>query len=190
MPNNFFGSKLNSILLLILIVLMVFALRIMIKNKETYFPVVTDNQTSDDWKNYPLNYDIGFHPCGDEPGANDCLSESDYKKVLGNKDDLISFSILPNTEVSGILSYQGSIKGAWFFEANIQINILDANKNVIKASNAMAKTDWMTVEPVEFEGNIDFTGLPKGPAYFEIHNDNPSGLSEYDKSIQIPIIIK
>lgn len=54
----------------------------------------------------------------------------------------------------------------------------------------MAKTDWMTVEPVEFEGNIDFTGLTKGPAYFEIHNDNPSGLPENDKSIQIPIIIK
>lgn len=43
MPNNFFGSKLNSVLLLVLIVLMVFALRIMLKNKETYLPFAEEN---------------------------------------------------------------------------------------------------------------------------------------------------
>ncbi len=158
MSNNFFGSKLNSVLLLILIVLMIFALRIMLKDKGTYLPVLEQN-------------------------VPDRVTE-------GKTVDLVSFSVLPNTEVSGILSYRGSFKGVWFFEANIQINILDANKNVIKASNAVAKTDWMTVEPVEFEGNIDFTNLPKGPAYFEIHNDNASGLPENDKFIQIPILIQ
>lgn len=110
--------------------------------------------------------------------------------LLGNKDDLVSFSIWPNTKVSGIKSYRGIIKGGYFFEANIMINILDVDKKLIKASNAVATTDWMTIEAVEFEGNIDFTGLPKGPAYFEIHNDNASGLSENDKSILIPIIIE
>ena len=43
MPNNFFGSKLNSVLLLILIVLMIFALRIMLKDKATYLPVLEQN---------------------------------------------------------------------------------------------------------------------------------------------------
>lgn len=38
MQNKFFGSKLNSVLLLILIVLMIFALRIMLKDKATYLP--------------------------------------------------------------------------------------------------------------------------------------------------------
>ena len=112
-------------------------------------------------------------------------------EILGNKYDLLQFSILPGTKVpKGILSYRGSIKGGWFFEANILINILDANKQVLKASNAVATTDWMTADPVEFEGNIDFTGLPAGPAYFEIHNDNASGLPENDKFIQIPIILQ
>ncbi len=112
------------------------------------------------------------------------------ENLLGNKDDLISFSIWPNTKVHGIVSYRGVIKGGYFFEANIGINILDMNKKVLKASNAVAKTDWMTAEPVSFEGNIDFTGLPTGPAYFEIHNDNASGLPEKDKSVLIPIIIE
>ena len=111
------------------------------------------------------------------------------REILGNKDDLISFSILPNSKVQGVVSYQGAVKGGYFFEANILINILDANKNVLKTSNAIAMTDWMTIEPVEFEGNIDFTDLPKGLAYIEIHNDNPSGLPENDKSVLIPIVI-
>ncbi len=38
MQNNFFGSKLNSVLLLVLIILLGFALRFMYQNKATYLP--------------------------------------------------------------------------------------------------------------------------------------------------------
>jgi len=172
MKNKFFGSKLNSVLLLILIILMIVALYVMFQNKETYLPkfveqnpVVVDNTQEE----IPVNI---------------------RNEIFGNKDDLVSFSIWPNTKVHGIVSYRGIIKGGYFFEANIGINILDKNKKAVKQSNAVAKTDWMTIEPVSFEGNIDFSGLPKGPAYFEIHNDNASGLPEHDKSILIPIIIE
>lgn len=112
------------------------------------------------------------------------------EQLLGNKDDLISFSISPNVKVHGILSYRGEIQGGYFFEGNILINILDSNKKVLLASNAVAKSDWMTKGPVKFEGNINFSDLAKGPAYFEIKNDNPSGLLEHDKSILIPIVIQ
>ncbi|MDQ3245023.1 MAG: Gmad2 immunoglobulin-like domain-containing protein [bacterium] len=111
-------------------------------------------------------------------------------KILGKSEDLVQFSVLPGSKVSGVLSYNGIIKGGWFFEANIQINILDTNKNLLKADHATATAEWMTAEPIPFAGNIDLTGLPKGPAYFEIHNDNPSALPEHDKFIQIPIIIQ
>lgn len=111
-------------------------------------------------------------------------------EILGNKDDLVSFSIMPNTKVHGVVTYRGMVKGGYFFEANILINVLDSNKNVLLKSNAMAKGDWMTINPVEFEGNIDFSNLAPGKAYIEIHNDNASGLPENDKSILIPIIIE
>lgn len=110
-------------------------------------------------------------------------------KILGRSEDLILFSIFPETKVSGIKSYRGSVKGGYFFEANILVNVLDANKKVLLKGNAQATTEWMTVEPVEFEGNIDFTNLPKGPAFIQIHNDNPSDMREKDKEILIPIII-
>jgi hypothetical protein len=152
----FFGSKLNSILLLVLIILMVFAIRIMLQNKTTYLPFLQENK----------------------------------EQILGNKEDLVSFSILPNAKVHGVVLYQGVIKGGYFFEANILINILDSNKKVLMNSHALSTTDWMTAGEVNFEGNIDFTNLEKGPAYFEIHNDNPSDIRANDKSILIPIIIE
>lgn len=171
MQDKFFGSKLNSVLLLILIILVSGAIYIMLQNKETYLNVFK--------KQIPIENVIDKTQ---EPMQN-------KEGISGNKDDLISFSIAPYTKVHGILSYRGVIKGGYFFEGNILINILDKNKKVLKRSNAVAKTDWMTTEPVNFEGNIDFTGLPKGPAYFEIHNDNASGLREDDKFVSIPIIV-
>src|SRR5512133_1992439 len=103
----FFGSKLNTVLLFVLIVLMIFALRIMREEPEKYFPEFTGNKAED---------------------------TASYG-VLGNKDDLIFLTILPNTKVHGILSYRGQVKGGYFFEGNILINILDVNKKVIKNSN-------------------------------------------------------
>lgn len=113
----------------------------------------------------------------------------DKTQIIGDKDNLIAFSIWPNSKVHGVVSYRGVIKGGYFFEGNILIGIVDLNKKVILQSNGIAKSDWMTSGPVSFEGNIDFSKVTAGPAYLEIHNDNASGLPENNKSILIPIII-
>jgi hypothetical protein len=155
MQNKFFGSKLNTVILVVLVLLV----GVFIK-KEFY--------TKEEVRKV------------DNPNI----------QISGNKDDLVSFSILPGSKLRGLVSYRGTIKGAYFFEANILINILDANKNLLKASHTMATSDWMTAEGVDFEGKIDLSGLPKGPAYFEIHNDNASGLPEHDKSVLVPIVIE
>ena len=115
--DNFFGSKLNTVLLFVLIILMVIALSIMLKDKGKYLAPFVQEQ----------------------------------EQISGNKDDLVSFSILPGSKLHGIVSYRGVIKGAYFFEANILINVLDVNKNVLKKSHAMATIDWMTAGPVDFE---------------------------------------
>ncbi len=111
-------------------------------------------------------------------------------EVLGNKEDLLSFSILPQEVISGEIKISGIVKGAYFFEGNILINILDENKNLLKAGHASAITDWMTSGPVSFEGVIDLGGIPAGKGFVQIHNDNASGLPEKNKSILIPVMIK
>lgn len=155
--NEFFGSKLNTVLLLVLIVLMVFAIRIMLRNEDVY-----------------------LHP----------FDQEQEQAITNKANDLVSFSITSGQKVSGIMKITGSVKNGYFFEGNILINVLDANKNVLKKSNAMATTDWMTSGPVSFEGNIDFSGLQKGPAYIEVHNDNPSDIRVNDKSILVPIVVE
>jgi hypothetical protein len=111
-------------------------------------------------------------------------------EILGNKDDLVYFNIKPYDKVQDSILYNGAVKGGYFFEANILINILDANKNAVLESYASAKSDWMTSEPVLFGGEIDLTKIgTTGLHYIEIHNDNASGLPENDKNILIPIII-
>jgi len=105
--------------------------------------------------------------------AGDTVNEKDNLEILGNKEDLVSFSISPGQEMSF------GIKG----------------QTIIKTMSephgfATATTDWMTGDPVSFETTIDFSNFSKGPAYIEIHNDNASGLPEYNKSILIPIIIE
>lgn len=131
-----------------------------------------------------------FRPANVIAPMDGVVENNENPKIGLNDGDLISFSIRHGQEVSGIMKAKGVVKGGYFFEGNILINILDADKKVIKQGNAMATTEWMTAEPVTFEGSLDFSGLPKGKAYIEIHNDNASGLPENDKSILIPIVIK
>jgi hypothetical protein len=172
MQNKFFNSKLNTVLLFILIILMVIAIKIMLKDKNTYFPEFQSKKAE-----LPV-IDNSMPPVANS------------NQILGNKEDLISFSIWPGSKVHGVVSYRGKISGGYFFEANILVNVLDAKKKLLRAGHGMATSDWMTSGPVDFEGNIDFSGLPKGPAYIEIHNDNASGLPEHDKSILIPVVIE
>lgn len=169
MQNNFFGSKLNSVLLLVLIVLMIIALIMMSKNKEMYL---------NGFKQLDQNTEI-------EKNQNQSSSE-----ILGNKQDLVSFSIEPGKKVGGSMEVMGVVKGGYFFEANILVNILDINKNILKNGYGTATTDWMTTDPVSFTASIDFTGLNQGPAFIEIQNDDPSdGEGGPAKKILIPVII-
>lgn len=111
------------------------------------------------------------------------------KIIEGNKDDLVSFSVSPGDKISGVLNFNGIVRNAYFFEANILVNIIDTNKKLLKAGYGMATTEWMTSEPVSFSGNIDLSGLTPGPGYIQIANDNPSDIRANDKFIYIPIII-
>lgn len=168
MQSKFYNSKTNTFLLLILIILMIIAISIMIKDKATYLPM------------FEKKADI----------QDNFQKENLKREVLGNKDDLLSFSIEPEQKVSEKITVKGEIKGGYFFEGNILVNILDGNKQIIKEGYGTATTDWMTVLPVSFTADVDFTNLASGPAYLEIKNDNPSDLRENDKNILIPIIIK
>ena len=176
----------NLILLIVILILSVYVLFSEKKNENILMNILqtqmnnyqprNKNVVDETWKNAPLD----ITPA----------EAYDTSLVLGNKADLDTFSIYPNSKVSGPMIVQGIVKNGYFFEGNILINILDKNKKVLKVSHANAMGEWMTINPVEFQGNLDFTGLVKGPGFIEIHNDNASGEPKNDKSILIPIVIE
>jgi phage FluMu protein gp41 len=116
--------------------------------------------------------------------------ETSYE-VLGNKENLLSFSIMPGMEISNQIAFIGNIEGGYFFEANILVNILDKDKNLLKAGYANATSDWMTSGPVAFQGVLDVSNLPKGFAYVQLLQDDPSGGESGlpIKEVFVPIVI-
>jgi hypothetical protein len=119
------------------------------------------------------------------------LSEkTENLEILGNTQDLVSLSIKPGDQISGLLNLTGSVKNAYFFEANILINLLDDRENILKESYGTATSDWMTIEPVSFEASIDARGL-SGQGYLEIKQDDPSdGEGGPVKRILIPVFFE
>ncbi len=131
-----------------------------------------------------------FKPKAEAPLTENPTIQIPEPVVTGNAGDLVSFSVLPGGTISGVQTVTGTVQGGYFFEANILVNILGANMAVLKSGYGTATTDWMTAGPVTFTSSIDATGLPTGPGYIELRNDNPSGDPIYDKSIFIPIVIQ
>ncbi|MFA6397904.1 MAG: hypothetical protein WDK96_03640 [Candidatus Paceibacterota bacterium] len=117
MQNNFFGSKLNSILLLVLIILMVVALVFMYKNKElylqTFFPsneqitpenlVVDQNNKSNNVSEVLREYK------NDEIGLSFSYPASCGEIKTGSKKDSLFFSAGPeNTKDCPIVGLYGA----------------------------------------------------------------------------------
>lgn len=109
--------------------------------------------------------------------------------VTGNAGDLVSLSVTPGQNLTGPIILTGAVKNGYFFEANIVVKVMDAGMNTLLTTNGTATTDWMTAAPVSFTSNVNFTGLPSGPGFLVIENDNPSGDPAYLKQIFIPIVI-
>lgn len=159
------NKKNNTIIILILLVILAFIAYIAVKPKES--PIDDGKQN------------------GNGTGA------VQTPTISGDTANFVSFSIAPGQKVSGKIDATGTIKGGYFFEANIVVKILDANKNVLRTTNGIATPPeaWMTAGPVPFTTSLDFTGLPAGNGFINIQNDNPSGDIVNEKNIFIPVLI-
>lgn len=175
-------SQIITILIIIVVTLAIAILFLLGSGRIALSPTIIDDVSNNIVDTSGKTTDISQN--NNEPTIN--------TQILGNKADLVSFSIKPGQKVSsGEQKVTGTVKGGYFFEANILLRLLDSNKKVLSEGNGNAIGEWMTSGPVSFQANIDFTGLPIGPAFIEIHNDNPGWPDEgFNKSILIPVIIQ
>jgi hypothetical protein len=170
MQNN--NSKLNTILLVILIILAALCLW-----------KITDKDGED-------VSDLNEIKIEQTENKNDEEDISEPTPVItGNASDLVSTSIVAGSVVSDSVNWIGILKGAYFFEGSTGVHIMDENKNILRTTHISATTDWMTASPVTFSGTLNFTGLPKGPGFITIESVSGEDNAQVKKQIFIPIII-
>lgn len=111
--------------------------------------------------------------------------------AYATKSDLVSVYLpLPGTRVSSPLIVVGEARGYWFFEASFPLVLVAANGTILAEGYAAAEGDWMTEDFVPFIGTLTYT-LPEELVHTAgtliLKKDNPSGLPEYDDSLEIPV---
>jgi hypothetical protein len=105
------------------------------------------------------------------------------------KKDIIVTCPEPNQCVSSPLTVKGKARGSWYFEASFPMRLQDAQGNELAVGNGKASGDWMTENFVPFEGTLEFTVTKQTKGKLILENDNPSGLPENAKKIEIPVIL-
>jgi hypothetical protein len=96
---------------------------------------------------------------------------------------------LLNEEISSPLKIEGEARGTWFFEASFPVKLTDQSGAVIASGIAQAQGDWMTENFVPFKAELVF--IPTSiSGIIILEKDNPSGLPENSKSIEIPVVFK
>jgi hypothetical protein len=93
----------------------------------------------------------------------------------------------PNQVVVSPLIIEGEARGSWFFEGVFPIMLLDSNGNAIARNFAQAQGEWTTEDFVSFKAQIEFEKPATDTGVLVLEKDNPSGLTENDAKIEIPV---
>ena len=104
--------------------------------------------------------------------------------------DVVLENPKPNQEIASPLFIRGKARGTWYFEASFPAEILDNNGFLLGIVPVQALGDWMTENFVPFEATIPFSAPSTKNGVLVLIKDNPSGLSENDKEIKIPIVFR
>ncbi len=105
-----------------------------------------------------------------------------------SKQDLIRLDYpRPGTKVESPLKVAGRARGYWFFEASFPVVLVDADGDELGTGIAQAKGEWMTEEFVPFEASVKFNKPTAAYGTLVLKKDNPSGLSENDDELRVPV---
>jgi uncharacterized membrane protein YqiK len=97
---------------------------------------------------------------------------------------------LPNQLVSNPVIIEGKARGYWFFEGDAPVLIKDSMGNIIGQGIVRAKGNWMTVQFVNFQAQVNITQPQSFEGEIILLKDNPSGLPENDDQLIIPVKFK
>lgn len=122
------------------------------------------------------------------PAAPADKEQEDGRKETETEEILV-ITPRPNQAVSSPFIVEGKARGGWFFEASFPIDLIDDQGKILDQSYVQAQSDWMTADFVPFKGEMNYTAAATTTGKLILKKDNPSGLPENDKQIELPVII-
>jgi spore germination protein GerM len=123
--------------------------------------------------------------CGDT-GQN---NENQNNNSANENQEIIVTKPKANEVVGNPLIIEGQARGSWFFEAVFPVELVDAQGKTLAIAQAKAQSDWMTDNFVPFKAEINYQAEATTTGKLILKNDNPSGLKENDKQIEISVTI-
>ncbi|OIO45805.1 hypothetical protein COX24_00590 [bacterium (Candidatus Gribaldobacteria) CG23_combo_of_CG06-09_8_20_14_all_37_87_8] len=85
---------------------------------------------------------------------------------------------------------EGKAKGTWFFEGSFPAKLYDEQGELLSVAIASSKGEWMTEDYVDFTAQMTFLVTTTTQAKLVLERDNPSGLTELDKSVEFSLVLK
>lgn len=124
------------------------------------------------------------------PDGRTFVEEVPEKKDISAPDNRIRITEpKPNAIVTNPIPFRGEARGTWYFEASFPVELLDANGKQLAQAIATAEGEWMTEAFVPFSGTISWSEIPEtSSGILRFHRNNPSGLPEYEASVDIPVM--
>lgn len=104
-------------------------------------------------------------------------------------DEIVIDSPTPGQTIASPITITGQARGSWFFEATAPVVLVDWDGLIIAEGYVTATENWMTAEFVPFAGQLEFVTPTYGQnGALILRASNPSGLSEFDRAVEIPLL--
>lgn len=120
-------------------------------------------------------------------GEQNSSASSSVSSEAPDYSDMINVDLTEGSRLQSPVTITGQARGMWYFEASFPVRLLDGNGNEIALAPAQAQDDWMTEEFVPYSVTLTFTQPSTPTGTLVLENDNPSGLPENSKKIEIPV---
>ena len=106
-------------------------------------------------------------------------------------DRIVVETPLPGATVRAPLAVSGRARGAWFFEGELRLRLLDDSGDVVADGFATAEGEWMKDGFVPFRGTLAFA-RPAGPGrgVLTVMRNNVSDDPTLDEALEIPVVFE
>ncbi len=115
------------------------------------------------------------------------LNCSEYSYVSLKGHQILIFSPAKNNKVSNPVAIIGEVPGNWSFEATFPVKLIDSSGKEVVGGQAHVLGNWTTPNLVPFSAQLNYSTISSGSGLLVLYKDNPSGLSQNDDSLSIPV---